>query len=436
MTKKLVIAPNGRYIQSEDGEPFFLLADTAWELFHRLKFEEIEYYLDIRKSQGFNVVQAVLISEFDGLRIPNVYSQIPLLDMNPEKPNTEYFDFIDKVLKLAESKEMYLALVPVWGDKIDRVFGIGPEIFNATNAHFYGKWLGSRYRNFPNIIWMNGGDRTGGGKNFDVWDALGKGIKSEDPNHLMTFHPLGDASSSMWFHNSDWLDFNSCQSGHSMRNFPNHMMITYDYLRYPPKPCIDSEPRYEEHAVNWKPKENGVFDDYDVRQAAYWSVFAGASGHTYGAHPVWQMFDNQREPIGFVRYSWKEALLLKGASQLIHLKNLILSRPYFDRFPDQSLLISPKVGDEHLRCTRSVDYTLFYLPTGGEIEIKTKELKWMEFIGWWFDPRTGESELIGTLKHKDKMTFIAPGKGWGKDWVMVLDNAESNFGKPGGFGKI
>jgi hypothetical protein len=247
----------------------------------------------------------------------------------------------------------------------------------------------------------------------------------------MTFHPLGDASSSMWFHDTDWLDFNSCQSGHSMRNFPNHMMITYDYLRYPPKPCIDSEPRYEEHAVNWKPVEDGVFDDYDVRQAAYWSVFAGACGHTYGTHPVWQMYDNHREPVGFVRYTWKEALKLKGASQLIHLKNLILSRPYFERVPDQSLLISPKVGDEHIRCTGSVSCKLIYLPLGGEVEIRLNASAWEEISGWWFDPRTGESEFSGKFKKKERMTFTAPGKGRGNDWVLVLDDASARFGKPG-----
>jgi hypothetical protein len=431
MNSKLVISQNGRFFQHENGDPFFLLSDTAWELFHRLTIDEIEFYLDIRKNQGFNVIQSVLISEIDGLRIPNAYGQLPLFDMNPEKPNHEYFDFVDKVLKMAEAKEMYLALVPVWGDKVDTVFGIGPEIFNEHNANSYGKWLGRRFCKNPNIIWMNGGDRTGGGKNFVVWDALGKGIKSEDKNHLMTFHPLGDASSSMWFHNSEWLDFNSCQSGHSMRNFPNHMMITYDYLRFPAKPCIDSEPRYEEHAVNWKPKENGIFDDYDVRQAAYWSVFAGACGHTYGSHPVWQMYDNHREQIGYVRCTWKEAMKLKGASQLVHLKNLIISRPYFDRIPDQSLLISPKVGDEHIRCTRSGDYALFYLPVGGEIEIKIKDPKWEELIGWWFDPRTGESALIGKFKPKGKMKFQATGKGRGNDWVLVLDDGSAKFGKPG-----
>jgi len=431
MTDKLVISQNGRFIQNENGDPFFLLADTAWELFHRLTLEEIDSYLDTRKNQGFNVIQAVLISELDGLRIPNAYGLLPLTDMNPKKPNTEYFEFIDKVLRLAESKEMYLAIVPVWGDKIDKVFGIGPEIFGEENAYSYGQWLGNRYKYFPNIIWMNGGDRSGGGKNLAVWDALGKGIKSQDPNHLMTFHPLGDASSSMWFHDAGWLDFNSCQSGHSMRNYPNYMMISYDYLHNPPKPCIDSEARYEEHAVNWKPEINGVFDDYDVRQAAYWSVFSGACGHTYGTHPVWQMYDKGREAIGYVRYTWKEALNLKGATQLIHLKNLMLSRDYFHRIPDQSLLISPKVGEEHICCTRGNGYLFCYMPSGGILEIRTAVFKENQLRGWWYDPRSGEALSIGILSKSDTLSVNAPSEGRGCDWIFVLDDATFDYGKPG-----
>ena len=417
----LNISENGRYFQTGNCNPFFYLADTAWELFHRLSLEEIEFYLDARKAQGFNVVQAVLISEMDGLRIPNAYGQLPLIEMNPEKPNPEYFDFVEQVLKLAKSREMFLALVTTWGDKIDRVFGIGPEIFNESNAYSYGKWLGRRFCNVPTIIWMNGGDRSGGGKNFEVWDALGKGIKSEDSNHLMTFHPLGDASSSMWFHDAEWLDFNICQSGHSMRNYPNYMMISYDYLRQPVKPCLDSEPRYEEHAVNWKPDLNGFFNDYDVRQAAYWAVFAGACGHTYGTHPVWQFYDDGREPIGFVRYTWKEALKLKGASQLIHLKNLMLSRSYFDRVPDQSILNAPKVGEEHIRCTRGTNYLMCYLSSGGEVELNTERIPWQKVTANWFSPRTGESEIIGVFERQECGRFIAPTSGIGNDWVLILE---------------
>jgi hypothetical protein len=414
-----------------NSKPFFLLADTAWELLHRLTFEEIEYYFRLRKSQGFNSAQTVIISEMDGLRIPNVQGELPLHDMNPEKPNDAFFKYLDEVISLADRYNFYLTLVPVWGDKVDRMFGLGPEILNVKNAFAYGQWLGKRYVNTPNIIWMNGGDRSGGGKNYPVWNALAEGIRSEDAGHLMTFHPLGDASSSMWFHDAPWLDFNSCQSGHSMRDYPNHMMISYDYLRKPAKPCIDSESRYEEHAVNWKPETNGLFDDYDVRQAAYWSVFAGACGHTYGAHPVWQMYDGKRESIGYVRNTWKEALKLPGAGQLVHMKNLLLSRPYFERIPDQSPLISPKAGDEHIRCTRGRGYLFCYLPRGGETELDISCISGKTKKVWWYDPRNGQAESLGNFPHEKTVNFIAPSSGRGSDWVLVVDDSSLNMNKPG-----
>jgi len=428
---KLKVSDNGHFLQYENGNPFFYLADTAWELFHRLTLEEIGFYLDIRKEQGYTVIQSVLISEMNGLRTGNAYGQFPFIDTDPSKPNPDYFEFVHEVIRLARSRKMYMALVPSWGDKIDKAFGIGPEIFNETNAFAYGKWLGKNFREIPNIIWMNGGDRSGDGRNYAVWNALGEGIKSEDPGHLMTFHPWGEASSSMWFHHSGWLDFNSCQSGHSMRNYPNYMMIIYDYLRLPAKPCLDAEPRYEEHAVNWKPEENGIFDDYDVRQAAYWSVFAGACGHTYGAHPVWQMADKKRDPVGFVKLTWIEALTLPGASQMIHLKNLMLSRPYLDRVPDQSLLTSPKVGDEHICATRGKNYILTYLPRGGIVEINASTISHSQVNAWWYNPRTGAAEFIGNMDNNSLLSFTSPLSGRFFDWVLVLDDPESRFNIPG-----
>lgn len=71
--------------------------------------------------------------------------------------------------------------------------GVGPVIFNKDNAYKYGQWIGNRYKDSPNIIWINGGDRDGGGDNKPIWDAIGEGIKSVDKNHLMTFHPWGSA---------------------------------------------------------------------------------------------------------------------------------------------------------------------------------------------------------------------------------------------------
>jgi hypothetical protein len=155
--------------------------------------------------------------------------------------------------------------------------GRGTGHLQRKQCFYLWAMAGERYRNFPNIIWINGGDRQGGGQNFAIWDALGKGIKSKDSNHLMTFHPWGETSSSQWFRHSDWLDFNMVQTGHSQRSYAIYKrLLIPDYETIPEKPVMDGEPRYEDHPVAWKPGTFGWFDDADVRQAMYWSLFRAA----------------------------------------------------------------------------------------------------------------------------------------------------------------
>ncbi|HEY3416438.1 MAG TPA: DUF4038 domain-containing protein [Armatimonadota bacterium] len=70
--QQLTISPNGHYFHWSDGRPFFFLGDTAWELFYRPTLDEVDYYLHNRAEKGFTVLQAVVLSEFDGVRVPNV----------------------------------------------------------------------------------------------------------------------------------------------------------------------------------------------------------------------------------------------------------------------------------------------------------------------------------------------------------------------------
>ena len=316
---KLRVSQNSRYLIFDNGTPFFYLGDTAWELFHRLNKIETEKYLENRREKGFTVIQAVILAELDGLNTPNAEGEKPLINNDPASPNEKYFAHVDWVIKKAEEKGMFIGLLPTWGDKVDKQWGVGPVIFNENNAFAYGQWLGERYRNFPNIIWINGGDRQGGGQNLAIWEALGRGIKSKDPNHLMTFHPWGETSSSQWFRHADWLDFNMVQTGHSQRSYAIYKrLLIPDYETIPEKPVIDGEPRYEDHPVAWKPETFGWFDDADVRQAMYWSLFAGSFGHTYGNHAIWQMLAPGREPVGQARNSWKKNLDMPGAFNLIH----------------------------------------------------------------------------------------------------------------------
>ncbi len=431
----LKVSANRRFLVFEDGRPFFWLGDTAWELFHRLREDEVERYLENRRQKGFTLIQAVVLAEFDGLNTPDAYGQRPLIDNDPLQPNEAYFRWVDHVLDLAARKGLFVGLLPTWGDKVELLaHGKGPVIFTKENARLYGEWMGRRYRSFANVVWINGGDRSGGGANHLIWHALAEGIKREDPHHLMTFHPLGGGgghSSSEWFHDADWLDFNLAQSGHERKDLPNYDIITRDYERLPVKPCLDGEPRYEDHAVNWKPAELGYFDDYDVRQAAYWSVFAGAFGHTYGCHPIWQMCGERHEPIAFARRSWQEALDLPGASQMGFLRRLMESRPMLDRIPDQALLVDPREGGEAVRGTRGNGYVFVYLARGGTVKVVLDHFQCAQVRAWWFDPRNGSATDLGICPKASYLEFCAPGRGRQQDWVLVLDDAACGHPIPG-----
>jgi hypothetical protein len=430
---RLKISDNRRYLIHEDGTPFFYLGDTGWELFHRLNKAETERYLENRRAKGFTVIQAVALAELDGLNTPNAEGNKPLIDNDPLKPNEAYFTHVDWVIKKAQEKGIFIGLLPTWGDKVDKRWGAGPVIFNRENAYKYGQWIAGRYKNYPNIIWINGGDRDGGGDNKPIWDAIGEGIKSADKNHLMTFHPGGERSSSEWFHESAWLDFNMCQTGHGQRSYAIYKrIIVRDYDLKPVRPCFDGEPRYEDHPVGWNPGILGWFNEDDIRQALYWNLFSGAFGHTYGCHPIWQMKTPEKEAVGLARNNWYDVLDLPGAGDLIHARRLIESRPFVSRVPDQSIIVPSYYPEtDYVVATRGDGYAFVYFPTGWSAEIKLDKIGAANIRASWFDPHTGKSELIDTFQGKGTRKFTPPSNGRGKDWILVLDDASKNYKAPG-----
>ncbi len=434
------VSENGRFLITEDGSPFFYLGDTAWELFHRLTLEEADLYLTVRSNQGFNVVQAVILAELDGLHTPNANGHIPLIGDDPTKPNEYYFRHVDSIIRLAEKKGIYMGILPTWGDKVHSgLWGIGPAIFDKNNAYLYGKFLGERYRDFNNIVWILGGDRPGEGYE-DIWTSMAKGISDGlGRKPIITYHPTGGQSSSQWFHNMEWLSFNMWQSGHCLVDAPNWDMIRSDYDKTPIKPVIDGEPNYEGHPIDpylrkWKP-EYGRFTDYEVRKQAYRAVFSGACGHTYGHHSVWQMYDERYKPTTFPNVYWYEAIYAPGAKQMIHLKNLLLSFPYFTRIPAQDMLIGitppppPKGIDDRINDKRAShpvatrdkegSYALIYFPLANQpLNIDTSSLLGCVIKASWFDPRTGERYYIGEFS-KGTLKFTSPLGG--PDWVLILE---------------
>jgi len=429
----LKVSENHRFLEFSNGTQFFYLGDTAWELFHRLDKKDAEKYLENRREKGFTVIQAVALAELDGLNTPNMEGEKPLIDNDPLKPNEKYFANVDWVIKKAEEKGLFIGLLPTWGDKVDKQWGVGPVIFTKENAGLYGKWIGNRYKNYPNIIWINGGDREGGGANFEIWNALATGIKSVDKNHLMTFHPMGGNSSSKWFQQQNWLDFNMMQTGHGERSYAAYKkLLLPDYLLLPAKPTFDGEPRYEDHPHDWKPEILGWFDDADVRQAAFWNLFSGGFGHTYGCHAIWQMLTPERTPVGFARHTWYDDLDLPGAGDMIHVRCLMESRPMTERIPFQELVANDYIPEtDYMVATKGRNYAFVYIPTGWSAKLDLKKLDWKNSVVWWYNPRTGEAKKLGEIPNDGIREFKPETGGRGNDWLLVIDNKDASFTPPG-----
>jgi hypothetical protein len=428
----LKVSDNRRFLVHEDGSPFFYLGDTAWELFHRLTLDEAEHYLTNRASKRFTVIQAVVLAEIDGLHVPNMNGDLPLIDDDPTRPNEAYFVHVDRVVELAASLGLHIGMLPTWGDKWNKKWGVGPEIFTPENARAYGAWLGRRYADKP-IIWIVGGDRSIENENhLLIVRGLAEGLREGDGgSHLITMHTWGPHSTSEYVHEETWLDFHTCQSGHA-RNSPNWRFIEADYALTPTRPCMDAEPGYEDMPESIRNLDGGYLDDWDARKALYWALFAGAHGHTYGCNPVWQMWRPGRQQLIWPRRPWYEAMHLPGSGQMQHARALLLSRPFLERIPDQSLIVSEVgTGTHHVRATRDSAgrYALIYLPAGDPVELDLSKLAGETLAGYWYDPRTGAARSIGVLRKQERTTFTPPQGGL--DWVLVLDDVNSGFLAPG-----
>ncbi|MDP9381019.1 MAG: glycoside hydrolase family 140 protein [Chloroflexota bacterium] len=431
----LKVSENRRFLVKEDNSPFFYLGDTGWALLQRLDRDEMDLYLRDRASKGYTVIQVMGISEFDGLTVPNRYGDVPFEDLDPTRPTEGYFEHVDWVVDRAAELGLHIGLLPTWGDKVGPLqWGTGPEVFTPENAAVYGEFLGERYRDKP-IIWVIGGDRNPTEpRHYATWRAMAEGVKRGDGGrHLMTFHPQGGSSSSAFFHDDPWLSFNMLQSGHARRNGANYEMIHQDYTRTPTKPCLDGEPCYEDHPVNWKP-EGGYFAAYDVRKAAYWALFAGAHGHTYGCNGVFQFWKSGQEDRFGVLRPWQEAIELPGAAQMQHARRLMESRPFLQRIPNQGLLASdPGKGTAYTAATRSDDgsYAFVYTASGQPFTVRLDQLSGAAVTAYWYDPRQGTAERIGEFESRGDREFAPPSSGPDNDWVLVLDDAAREFPAPG-----
>ena len=435
---KLMVSEEGRYLKHENGTPFFWLGETGWLLPQRLNRDEAEYYLEQCKQRGYNVIQVQTLNNVPSI---NTYGQYSMTDgYNFKNINQKgvygYWDHMDYIIRTAARKGLYIGMVCIWGSPVSR------GEMTVEQAKAYGKFLAERYKDEPNIIWFIGGDIRGDVKTPE-WEALATSIKAIDKNHLMTFHPRGRTTSSTWFNAAPWLDFNMFQSGHRRYgqrfgdgDYPIEENTEEDNWRFversmatnPMKPVIDGEPIYEEIPHGLHDENELRWKDYDVRRYAYWSVFAGSFGHTYGHSSIMQFLKPGVNPAYGATKLWYEALKDPGFNQMQYLKKLMLAFPFFERVADQSCIAGNNgTKYERLIATRGNDYMLVYNYTGRPMKIDLSKIHGKTKKAWWYSPRNAELSYIGEFSSKVETFQPEGGHSNGNDWVLILTDGTRKY---------
>ena len=454
----------GHLLQTEDGRPFFWLGDTAWQLINSTSRDECSYYLRTRARQGFTIVQANVLGEMDGLNKASPEGLHPFTDSDPNRPNDAYFNRVVQVVDEAAADGLYVALLPTWGDKLTAPWGDGPRIFRLDNlpvVRAYARYLGAKLKGRTNVVWMLGGDRPAvldpskpdqwpqtqaksAGFPVDtdwrpIWREIAAGLaEGTGTTPVCLYHPAGgDLTTSVMMPHEGWLSINGMQSGHGNgHDQPVWEFVARDYALTPAKPTLDLEPNYEDHPVSpwprWDPAL-GYFRDHDVRKQCYRSVLAGACGVTYGHHAVWGFVGGRNDVINHADRDWIDALHRPGGSQMMYLRQLIESRPFFTRIPDQAMVANPSPGRaQHITASRdrAGTYAFVYFPTSDQMAtVDLGKLSGTKLRGWWYDPRTGFAHPLGLIDGGAKRDFTSPS--YGPDWVLVLDDAARNYAPPG-----
>jgi hypothetical protein len=465
----LRVGAGGRVLETVEGRPVFVLGDTAWSLVARLTREEIDRYLRHRRQQSFNAVTFVLFSPDTPALVAapgNAYGDAPFHSDAEGKPDTlrpattaganpadsteyDYWDHVDFTIAQCRRLGFYAIVLPTWGSGVTAGYsGERPEqiVFDAPKAYAYGRWLGARYASERHVIWMLGGDRSAvyGERDYrPVFRAMAEGLadgthggdafdgRADYRGLLISYHPRKDApNSSAWFHDDEWLSFNSIQ------DWPEVQIeaVASDRQRTPAKPTWLYEGRYEGYFKRgYKPEQWG---EWQARQQAWQTVLAGGFGHVYGHERVFSF--------GVDGADWNAYLDAPGARSMSHLAKLMnsLKDGALARLqPDPALVAGDPGTVERLRSTRvtasrgDTGLALLYSPNGRTIEVVMDAFSRAPVHGFWFNPRTGgwHDGRSESAEMRPFATDIAAGPGAGvrsfdppgierdgSDWLLVL----------------
>ena len=433
---KLKVSDNNLYIIHENGTPFFWLGNTAWLLPERLNREEAEYFLMKDREAGYNVEQIQVLNAIPTFNVYGHQANNMEFDFSKvSKPGVYgYWEHLDYIVQVAEQNGIYIAMDCIWGSMLKHM--------DVKKAEALGKFLAQRYKDCPNIIWMIGGDIRGD-KSPEVWDAMARAIRKIDNNHIMTFHPRGRTTSAWWFNDREWMDFNMFQSGHRRygqrrgdgdytikdnTEEDNWRYVDMSFEKKPLRPVIDGEPSYEDIPQGLHEFDEQRWMDYDVRRYAYWAVFGGCFGHTYGHNSVMQFIRPGLNASFGAEKPWWEAMKDPGYNQMKYLKWLMLNLPFTEGVADQSVIAGTN-GERYDRniATRGKDYLLVYNYSGRPMDIDLTKISGKKKNVWWMNPIDGTLTYLGEMDSKvHTFSYDAPYMN-GSDRVLIAIDTEKDY---------
>ena len=429
----LTVSADGRRLLDGEGRPFLYHADTAWMLPLRLTLEEADAYFATRKSQGFNAVQ-VMLTGFHGMT--NRAGERPFFEDDFDRRNERYFSHFDELMKRAERHGLLLSVAPLWAGccregwagKDEQGAWLPLDANGPVKCRELGRYLGRRYSQFLNLLWILGGDNDPH-ESREVIEQLALGLHETGPEQLRTYHASSSRSSTDHWPAAEWLEVSMVYT--YFRGFnkawtqamPDVYEVSWsEWTRTPVRPFFLGESTYEGEHDDWG-------SPLQVRKQAYWAVLGGATGHAYGS-PNWRCEDG-----------WRAGLQRPGALSLRHWQALFESRPWWQLVPDldrQFLTAGagPWATNDLATAALTSDRRLamVYLPSRRNVTVDLKLLTPRRLQAWWFNPREGGATPAGEWKRKRKEVFPVaalepPAEG---DWVLVVEDAEADWGgRPG-----
>jgi len=444
-TFPLKVSENHRYLVDQRGRPFRIQGDSAQSLIANLTYAEAGTYLADRCSKGFNTVNINLLERKFAINAPkNRRGDDPFTDrVNFATPNEAYFDFADSIIDLAASKGMLVTLAVMYlgyhgGDQ-----GWWSVLTNAVNTqdvcYRFGFYVGRRYKNRANILWVIGGDFT-------------PPPGSEGEKRLHKFMEGIKAAGALQLWAADWnapclsTDVRAFASDMDVNAVYTYGMTGSDGLTYaesraaysyaPARPAYLKETGYEDEVIL-------PGDSSSVRKYEYWAVLGGATaGIFFGHRDIWQFATSGWSSGSAPGHGpWQGALSSPGNLDMMRLGKLLDSVAWYKLMPSgtagSKTLITAGGGtygkQDYVTAAAAPDGKLLlaYLPPGASpagVAISMGSLTG-PVRGRWFDPSSGIYSDIagGSFPNSGNHTFVIPGNNavGARDWVLVLEVNEN-----------